>query len=130
MTQIVLMLSIIRHDYRITLRLNGRLAGPCAEDFRFLIAPCTSLEVDLSGVTSIDYSGERLLVHLRDLGATFHGVGLFAHRLRRRVLSRAIGSNSSDFDECGADPDVQESQQHDNTVLRPPRQEGEIRSTS
>lgn len=84
------MLSIIRKDRRITLRLNGRLAGTCAEGFRFLTTPGTALDVDLGGLTSIDRAGERLLARLRDMGATFHGAGLFAHRLRRRVLSRAI----------------------------------------
>jgi hypothetical protein len=84
------MLSIIRKDRRITLRLNGRLVGPYAEDFSFLTTPDTALDVDLGGLTSIDRAGERLLVRLRDMGATFHGAGLFAHRLRRRVLCRAV----------------------------------------
>jgi hypothetical protein len=83
------MLSIIRHDQRITLRFNGRLVGSC-EDFRFLTSPSTALEVDLGGLTFVDGAGARLLVRLRDLGATFHGEGLFAHRLRRRLLSRAV----------------------------------------
>jgi len=89
-TEIVLMLSIIRRNDRITVRLAGRLVGSCAEDFGFLTSPGTALDVDLGGLTFVDRAGERLLVRLRELGATFHGAGLFAHRLRRRLLWRAI----------------------------------------
>ena len=88
-TEIVLMLSILRRNDRITVRLDGRLVGPCAEDFEFLTSPATALDVDLGGLTFVDRAGERLLVRMRDLGATFHGAGLFAHRLRRRLLWRS-----------------------------------------
>jgi hypothetical protein len=84
------MLSITRHHQRITLKLNGRLVGSCAEDFRFLTSPETPLDVDLGGLTCVDCAGERLLARLRDMGATFHGAGLLAHRLRRRLLRRAV----------------------------------------
>ena len=84
------MLSIIRNHEHITLKLNGRLVGSCAEDFRFLISPGTALDVDLGGLTFVDRAGERWLAGLRDMGATFHGAGLFAHRLRRRVLWRPV----------------------------------------
>jgi hypothetical protein len=87
------MLSIIRHDQRITVRLIGRLVGSCAENFRFLTSPGTALDVDLGGLTFVDRAGERLLARLRDMGATFHGEGLFAHRLRRRLLFRAVALN-------------------------------------
>jgi len=53
------------------------------------MSPKASLDVDLGGLTSVDGAGLRLLARLRDLGATFHGEGLFAHRLRRRILSGA-----------------------------------------
>jgi hypothetical protein len=86
---VVLMLSINRHGQQITLRLDGRLAGSCAEDFRFLTSPGAPLDVDLGGLTFVDRAGGRLLTRLRDMGATFHGAGLFAHRLRRRLLCRA-----------------------------------------
>ena len=89
-TGIVLMLSIIRCDDRITVRLAGRLVAPWGEDCGFLTSPGTALDVDLGGLTFVDRAGERLLVRMRDLGATFHGAGLFAHRLRRRLLWRAI----------------------------------------
>lgn len=46
--------------------------------------------MDLGGLTFVDRAGERLLARLRDMGATFHGEGLFAHRLRRRLLFRAV----------------------------------------
>jgi hypothetical protein len=94
------MLSIIRrHDDRITVRLTGRLVGSCADDFGFLTSPGTALDVDLGGLTFVDRAGEQLLVRLRDLGATFHGAGLFAHRLRRRLLWRGLKGGARSFDE-------------------------------
>ena len=72
------MLSITRRDDRITVRLAGRLVGSCA-DFGFLTSPGTALDVDLGGLTFVDLAGERLLARMRELGTTFHGVGLFAH---------------------------------------------------
>jgi hypothetical protein len=83
-TEIVLMLSIIRHDSRITIRLTGRLEGSSAEDLRIAACPPSALDIDLSGVTSIDSDGERALVWLRERGATLHGDGRFARRLCRR----------------------------------------------
>ena len=53
------MLSIIRYEQRITLKLSGRLVGSCAEDFRFLTSPGAALDVDLSGLTFVDRAGER-----------------------------------------------------------------------
>jgi anti-anti-sigma regulatory factor len=83
------MLSINRHGERLTVRLTGRLEGSSAEELAVLMSPKASLDVDLGGLTSVDGAGLRLLARLRDLGATFHGEGLFAHRLRRRILSGA-----------------------------------------
>ncbi len=79
------MLSIIRHDIRITVRLIGRLVGSCAEDFRFVVSPGTALDVDIGGLTFVDRAGERSLACLRDMGATFRGEGRFARRLCRRL---------------------------------------------
>jgi hypothetical protein len=81
----VLTLSIDRHGERLTVRLTGRLEGSSAEDLGLLISPRTALDVDLGGLTFVDRAGERLLAGLRDLGATFHGAGLIAHRLRGRL---------------------------------------------
>jgi len=75
------MLSIIRHDERLTVRLNGRLEGSSAEDLRLAACPPSALDIDLSGVTSIDCDGERALAWLRDHGATLQGERLFARRL-------------------------------------------------
>ena len=75
------MLSIIRHDSRITIRLTGRLEGSSAEDLRIAAGPPSALDVDLSGVTSIDSDGERALVWLRERGATLFGEGQFARSL-------------------------------------------------
>jgi hypothetical protein len=80
-TEIVLWLSIIRHDERLTVRLSGRLEGSSAEDLRVAACPPSALDIDLSGVTSIDCDGERVLVWLRDHGATLYGEGLLARRL-------------------------------------------------
>ena len=75
------MLRIIRHDNRITIVLTGRLEGSSAEDLRTTVCPPSALDIDLSGVTSIDRDGERALVWLRERGATIHGEGQFAERL-------------------------------------------------
>jgi anti-anti-sigma regulatory factor len=75
------MLSIIRHHERLTVRLVGRLEGSSAEDLRLAACPPSALDIDLSGVTSMDCDGERTLVWLRDHGATLHGEGPFERRL-------------------------------------------------
>ena len=103
------MLSIIRNEQRITLKLNGRLVGSCAENFTFLTSPGTAVDVDLGGLTFVDRGGERMLVRLREIGATFHGTGLFAHRLRRRLLRRSFGLKWFHLNKCRADTDVLES---------------------
>ena len=79
------MLSIIRHDQRITVSVRGRLEGSSAEELRLAACPPRALDVDLSGVTSIDSDGERVLVWLRERGATLYGDGRFARRLCRRL---------------------------------------------
>jgi hypothetical protein len=56
-----MVLSIIRHDERLTVRLVGRREGSSAEDLRPACLP-SALDLDLSGVTSIDGDGERALV--------------------------------------------------------------------
>ena len=89
----MLMLSINRHGSRLTVKLAGRLEGSSAEDLRLLMSSGTALDVDLGGLTFVHQAGERLLAALRDLGTTFYGQGLFAHRLRRRLLSRAVDLN-------------------------------------
>ena len=81
----VLMLSIIRQDSRITIRLTGRLEGSSAADFKIAACPPSALDMDLSGVTSIDSDGERALVWLQERGATLHGDGRFARSLCRRL---------------------------------------------
>ena len=89
----MLMLSIIRHDQRITVRLTGRLVGSCAENFRFLTSPGTALDVDLGGLTFVDRAGERLLARLRDMGAHSMEKDCSHIRLRRRLLFRAVALN-------------------------------------
>ena len=87
------MLSINRQGERLTVRLTGRLEGSCAEDLGLLISPKAALDVDLGGLTVVDRAGERLLAGLRDMGATFHGAGPFARRLRTRLLCGGVGLN-------------------------------------
>lgn len=74
------MLSIIRHHERLTVRLVGRLEGSSAEDLRLAACPPSALDIDLSGVTSIDCEGERALAWLRDHGATLLGETLLPRR--------------------------------------------------
>ena len=79
------MLSIIRRDSGISIRLRGRLEGASAEDLRILACPPSALDIDLSDVTFIDSGGGRALVWLRERGATLHGEGRFARRLCGRL---------------------------------------------
>ena len=79
------MLSIIRHHERLTVRLVGRLEGSSAEDLRLAACPPSALDIDLSGVTSIDCDGERALVWLQERGATLRGDERFARSLCRRL---------------------------------------------
>lgn len=81
--EIVLMLSLIHHVDRITIKLIGRLEGPSAEDLKLTVCPPSALEVDVSGVTSIDHDGERALVWLCERGAALLG----AERLSGRLCS-------------------------------------------
>jgi hypothetical protein len=75
------MLSLIRHEGRITIKVTGRLEGPHAEELRLTVCPPSALDVDVSGVTSIDHDGERALVWLRERGATLLGAERLAGRL-------------------------------------------------
>ena len=74
------MLSIIRHDERLTVRLVGRLEGSSAEDLRLAACSPSALDIDLSGVTSIDCDGERALVWLQEHGAKLLGEKLLPRR--------------------------------------------------
>ena len=84
-TAIMLMLSIIRHHERLTVKLKGRLEGSSAEELRLAACPASALDIDLTGVTSIDYEGEQTLLWLRDRGATLHGERLFACKSCQRT---------------------------------------------
>ncbi len=80
------MLTLIRHEGRITIKLTGRLEGPSAEDVRLTVCPPSALDIDVSDVTSLDRDGERALVWLRERGATLHGAERFADQLCRDFL--------------------------------------------
>lgn len=79
------MISLVRHDSRITIRVSGRLEGSSAEDLRMAVCPPSALDIDLTGVASIDGDGERALAWLQEKGATLHGEGQFARDLCRRL---------------------------------------------
>lgn len=76
------MLSIIRHNERLTLKLSGRLEGASAEDLRLAACPANALDIDLTGLTFVDQEGARALAWLQDRGATLYGEGLPARRFR------------------------------------------------
>lgn len=79
------MLSIIRHDTRITIRLTGGLEGSSAEKLKIAVCPPSALDIDLSGLTSIDNDGVRVLAWLREKGARLLGEGPFARNLFKRL---------------------------------------------
>jgi len=82
----------------LTVRLQGRLVGPYAEDARIALerymAP-QSILVDLSEVTFVDSLGEQVLVWLGRLGASFVAGNLYAldvcERLQLRFSTRRNG---------------------------------------
>ena len=85
----------------LTVRLQGRLVGPYAEDARVTLARYqfpASIMVDLSEVTFVDPFGERVLLWLGQLGAKFVAVNVYARsiceRLQLQVSEQHAGSVS------------------------------------
>ena len=99
----MLMLSLIRHQSRITIKLTGRLEGASAEDLRLKACPPSALDVDVSGGTSIDRDGERALVWLRERGATLHGAERFGGRLCSYFRTEQSTLTDLNVKRCGAE---------------------------
>ena len=85
----------------LTMRLEGRLVGPYAEDARITLARHqvpASILVDLSEVTFVDPFGEKVLLWLGRLGAKFVAVNVYTHsiceRLQLEVSAQRPGSVS------------------------------------
>jgi hypothetical protein len=85
-------------DGTLTVRLQGRLVGPYAEDARIALEryPARpSILVDLSEVTFVDPFGEQILVWLGRLGASFIAGNLYAfdvcERLQLRLSTKRNG---------------------------------------
>jgi anti-anti-sigma regulatory factor len=81
----------------LTVRLQGKLIGPYAEDARIKLAryqDSGSIMVDLSEVTFVDPYGERVLLWLGRLGAKFVAVNVYTRgvceRLQLQVSDRPI----------------------------------------
>ncbi len=97
------MLSIIHHDDRISVSLNGRLVGSVAEGLRHAVCPATALDIDLSRLTFVDHEGEQSLIWLRSMGATFRGNGRFARTLCRKAGIPLLPSADGRSGERGAE---------------------------
>lgn len=69
----------------ITLKLEGRLAGPWVEEFRrcwsLAWSACPNHLVDLTGVTFVDAAGKELLASIHAQGARLTGAGLMTKSL-------------------------------------------------
>ncbi len=72
----------------VTVRLEGRLVGPYAEDTRATLSGFSTLQsiaVDLSEVTFVDAIGEQLLLWLERLGAKVIAVNLYTRGICERL---------------------------------------------
>jgi anti-anti-sigma regulatory factor len=85
----------------LTVRLQGRLVGPYAEDARVTLARYQipeSILVDLSEMTFVDAFGERVLLWLGRLGAKFVAMNVYTRsiceRLDLEVFEQRSGSSS------------------------------------
>ncbi|MBZ5647708.1 MAG: hypothetical protein LAN37_10845 [Acidobacteriia bacterium] len=85
----------------LTVRLQGRLVGPYAEDARVTLARYqapASIMVDLAEVTFVDPFGERVLLWLGRVGAKFVAVNMYTRsiceRLHLEVSEQRSGSAS------------------------------------
>jgi len=83
----------------LTVRLQGRLVGPYAEDARIALEryPARpSILVDLSEVTFVDSFGEQVLVWLGRLGSRFVAANLYALDVCER-LQLPVSTKRNDF---------------------------------
>lgn len=69
----MLVVILLRRDNRCTVKLQGRLTGSWIEELRCAGFPATAVEVDLRDVTFVDAEGEKALLWLKRMGATFRG---------------------------------------------------------
>jgi hypothetical protein len=69
----MLVVTLLRGDNRCTVKLQGRLTGTWIEELRYKAFPATAVEVDLRDVTFVDAEGEKALLWLKRMGATFRG---------------------------------------------------------
>ena len=89
----MLVVTLLRSDYRCALKLKGELRGSWAEDLRPAPIRTKSLEVDLREVTFVDHEAEETLLRLRRMGARFQGEGALARtkcRLREQMRRRIV----------------------------------------
>ncbi len=91
----------------LIVRLEGRLVGPYAEDARVTLArydaPAAIL-VDLSEVTFVDALGEKVLLWLGRLGATFVEVNVYTRSICERLQLQV--SEERPVSASGTDPQV------------------------
>jgi anti-anti-sigma regulatory factor len=74
---VVLKITTMGAGDRVTLRLDGRLVGPWADEFRKALDACgaAAITVDLSNTTFADGRGRRALADARARGARFITAG-------------------------------------------------------
>jgi len=74
---------------RVTLKLEGKLAGPWVDEFErcWCLAheKCKNLVVELEGVTFIDSKGKCLLAKIHDQGAKLIGAGLMTKSIIEEI---------------------------------------------
>lgn len=88
------------HDNEITLRLEGRLAGPWVDELatcwgRLSEAACGSVTVDLTGVTFVDEAGKALLSLLGRKGTALRASGCLTRALVEEIKGAARGDRGT-----------------------------------
>ena len=71
-----------------TLKMEGSLVGPWAEEAKALITNCPvpkGLVVDLTDVCYVDSVGERVLIWLASVGASFLAAAVYAASVCERL---------------------------------------------
>ena len=87
----MLRISVERSETAMTIRLEGRVAGPEVKELAkcWLAAvaadPHESIVVDLEEVTSIDAAGKELLASMYRRGAKLLGAGLMTRAIAEKI---------------------------------------------
>lgn len=96
----MLRITTIEKNEALTLKVEGKLAGPWVDEFEHCwsaaLEKCKNATVDLTGVTFVDASGKKLLTSMHNRGARLVGSGLMARSLVDEIIGRAVRDPQAD----------------------------------